>query len=224
LLKAIGDRLKAGEFSMDVAIVTFEGFNEIDSFLAFSILNRVKQPLWNVQITSPTAQVTSMNGVTIQSQQPLAFANQADVVLFGSGIHTRRLSEDKSLLSTFALDPNRQLIGSQCSGALILAKLGLLNGQAATDLTTKPYLEATGTAVCDQPFWAEGNLATAGGCLSSQYLAGWVISKCWGDFIRDQAIAYVAPVGEKETYMSHIAQVLKPFLREDKTSLAVSRS
>ncbi|HEY9643822.1 MAG TPA: DJ-1/PfpI family protein [Coleofasciculaceae cyanobacterium] len=209
---------------MNVAIVTFDGFNEIDSFVAFSILNRVKQPLWNVQITSPTAQVTSMNGVTIQSQQPLSFANTADVVLFGSGIHTRRLSEDESILSAFVLDPKRQLIGSQCSGALMLSKLGLLAGPAATDLTTKPYLEALGTPVCDQPFWAVGNLATAGGCLSSPYLAGWVISKCWDDFTRDQALGYVAPVGEKETYVSHIAQVLDPFLREDGTSLAMSCS
>lgn len=48
---------------MQVAILTFEGFNELDSFIAAGILNRMKGDGWNVQITSPTAQVTSMNGV-----------------------------------------------------------------------------------------------------------------------------------------------------------------
>jgi transcriptional regulator GlxA family with amidase domain len=153
---------------MNVAIVTLEGFNEIDSFLAFAILNRVKQAPWKVQLTSPSEQVTSLNGVTIQAQQPLAFANQADVVLFGSGIYTRQIVEDTKIISAFQLDPSRQLIGSQCSGALILAKLGLLGDRAvATDLTTKPVLEALGVEVCDRPFTAEGNIATAGGCLAA---------------------------------------------------------
>jgi hypothetical protein len=29
--------------------------------------------------------------------------------------------------------------------------------------------------VLDQPFYAEGNIATAGGCLASQYLATWIL-------------------------------------------------
>ena len=59
---------------MNIAILTFEGFNELDSFIALGILNRMKGEGWNVQVTCPTAEVTSMNGVTIQAQQPLEFA------------------------------------------------------------------------------------------------------------------------------------------------------
>ena len=66
----------------------------------------------------------------------------------------------------------RQLIGSQCSGALVLAKLGLLEGRpACTDLHTKKWVVESGVAVIDQPFYAESNIATAGGCLASQYTA-----------------------------------------------------
>jgi hypothetical protein len=49
---------------MNIAILTFEGFNELDSFIALSILNRMKGSVYNVQITCPTDEVTSMNGVT----------------------------------------------------------------------------------------------------------------------------------------------------------------
>ena len=34
-----------------------------------------------------------MNGVTVQAQRPLEFANEADAVVFGSGIYTRAIAE-----------------------------------------------------------------------------------------------------------------------------------
>lgn len=155
---------------MDIAILTFDGFNELDSFIALGILNRMKEKGWNVQITCPSQKVTSMNGVTIEAQLPLAFTQQADVVLFGSGIYTRKIAKDKALLDQLELDPSKQIIGAQCSGTLLLATLGLLNGlPACTDLTTKPWVIEAGIDVLNQPFIANGNVATAGGCLSSQY-------------------------------------------------------
>ena len=73
---------------MKIAILTFDGFNELDTFIALGLVNRLHHLGWAAAVTSPTAQVTSMNGVTVTAQQPLEFANEADVVLFGSGIHT----------------------------------------------------------------------------------------------------------------------------------------
>ena len=73
---------------MNIAISTFEGFNELDSFIAAGILNRMKGSGWNIQITCPSDSVTSMNAVTVTAQQPLEFASTADVVLVGSGIYT----------------------------------------------------------------------------------------------------------------------------------------
>ncbi len=96
-----------------------------------------------------------------------------------------------------------------------MAKLGLLNGVAAcTDLTTRPWVEETGVAVLNAPFTAiaKGNIATAGGCLASQYLAGWVIGKLAGIEQLEQAIHYVAPVGEKEQTVRHCTEVISPFL------------
>ena len=40
---------------MHVAILTFQGFNELDSLIAFGILNRVKKADWRVSIACPTA-------------------------------------------------------------------------------------------------------------------------------------------------------------------------
>ncbi len=198
---------------MDIAILTFDGFNELDSFIASGILNRMKEFGWNVQITSPSEQVTSMNGVTIQAQQPLEFANTADAVLFGSGVLTRDIARDSAILSRFKLNPEKQLIGAQCSGTLLLSVLGLLNQvPACTDLTTKPWVIESGVTVLDQPFYAHGNIATAGGCLSSTYLAAWVMSKLANMEQAKAAIHYVAPVGEKENSVNHCMSVVGSYL------------
>lgn len=198
---------------MNIAILTFDGFNELDSFIALGILNRMKGEGWNIQITCPTAEVTSMNGVTIQAQQQLEFANEADIVLFGSGIYTRDIAKNPEITNRLNLDASRQLIGAQCSGTLLMAQLGLLGDlPACTDLTTKPWVIDAGVEVLDQPFVAKGNLATSGGCMASQYLAAWAIAKKAGIEYAKEALWYVAPVGEKDEFTAHSVSVVEPFL------------
>jgi len=198
---------------MDISILTFEGFNELDSFIALGILNRMKAKGWNVQITCPADSVTSMNGVTIEAQQPLEFAAAADVVIFGSGIYTRDIANDQTIMSQLTLNPSRQLLCAQCSGTLLLAKLGFLEGLAAcTDLTTKPWVIDAGIKVLNQPFVANSSVATAGGCMASQYLATWIIAKLDGIESAESAIHYVAPVGEKESTVSQSISVIQPFI------------
>ena len=199
---------------MHIAILTFDGFNELDSLVALGILNRIKKPDWRVTLSCPTLTVTSMNGVTLHAQSTLEEACEADVVLFGSGMKTRDIADDDSVMGRLKLDPSRQLIGAQCSGTLMLAKLGLLNAvPACTDLLTKPWVQEAGVEVLNQPFYAKGNVATAGGCLSSQYLAAWVIARFEGVEAAKSAIHYVAPVGEKELYVDRAVANISPYLQ-----------
>lgn len=198
---------------MKIAVLTFEGFNEIDSFVASYILNRVKRAGWKAEIACPAETVQSMNGVRVAAQRPIEFANEADAVLVGSGSLTRQIVADDRILSRLQLDPGRQLIGSQCSGALILAKLGLLASRpACTDLMTKPFLEATGVEVLQQPFHALGNVATAGGCLSAVYLATWFLWRLIGREAAEDALGYVAPVGERDPFLARALGAVGPFV------------
>ncbi len=198
---------------MHIAILTFPGFNELDSLIALGVLNRVKTPGWRVTLCCPTSSVTSMNGVVLQAQSSLAEAATADAVIVGSGLQTREIVNDAATMSALRLDPSRQLIGAQCSGTLVLARLGLLGAvPACTDLTTKPWVQEAGVQVLDQPFFAAGNVATAGGCLASPYLAAWVIARLQGEDAARAALHYVAPVGEKDDYVARAMRNIRPYL------------
>lgn len=198
---------------MQIAILTFDGFNELDSFIASAILNRMKGKGWAAHIAAPTPEVTSLNGMTIRRQKPIEFALEADAVLIGSGIGTRRVAADPDMLSRLAFDPGRQLVGAQCSGTLLLAKLGLIGDlPACTDLTSKPWVIEAGVDVLDAPFVAHGNVATAGGCLASQYLAAWTIARLGSTGDAEEAIHYVAPVGQKQAYVRQAMAAISPFL------------
>lgn len=120
---------------MKIAIGAFDGFNEIDSLVAAHILNRVPRAGWKAEITAPAPSITSMNGVVMAAQRPLEFLNDAEAVIFGSGRKTQQAIEDRSLMERIKVAPDRQLVASQCSGALVLARLGLLRDMpACTDL------------------------------------------------------------------------------------------
>ena len=198
---------------MNIAILTFDGFNELDSLIALGILNRIKTPGWNVFLACPSASVTSMNGVCVQAQGSLADAINADAVIVGSGMKTRDIAQTPELMAELQFDPTRQLIGAQCSGALLLAKLGMLTGvPACTDLITKPWVQEAGVDVLDQAFFARGNIATAGGCLASQYLAAWIIARLVDVEAAKSALHYVAPVGEKDEYVIRAINHISPYL------------
>lgn len=198
---------------MLISILTFQGFNELDSLIALGILNRIKKPNWRVNICCPENSVTSMNGVIVLAQSLLEDIPKSDAVIVGSGALTRDVVQNQEIMNMLKLDPARQLIAAQCSGTLILAKLGLLGKiPACTDLTTKPWVQEAGVEVLNEPFYAENNIATAGGCLSSQYLAAWIIAKTEGIKSAAEAIHYVAPVGEKEEYVERAMRNIEKFI------------
>lgn len=182
---------------MKIAIVIFDKFTDVDLFLMWDLLNRVRVENWKVLILGEKESHISATGISIETHGRIEQANDADAVLFVSGPGTREKMIDKSWLSRFQLDSEKQFIGSICSGALILAALGLLDGKTATTYpTSKTALESFGVQTIEKPFVAHGKVATAGGCLAQQYLIGWVIEnladKNWSDLI----LKSIQPVGE----------------------------
>ena len=182
-----------------IAIVTFDRFNELDSLIALHLFGRVGEHGITAEIAAPADSITSMNGVRITGARTLEWAAEADVVIFGSGRGNREAVSDPALMGRLRVDTERQLVGSQCSGALVLHRLGLVGQRPfCTDAATRGVFDELGVPVHPGAFAVEGNVATAGGCLSAQYLAAWVIARTLGWERARDALVYVAPVGEEE--------------------------
>ena len=202
---------------MRISILTFDAFNDLDSLVAFGMLNRIAllgDKDWQVRIASPTSRVTSMNGLTIDAHEDLSQLADADAVLVGSGMKTREVANTPALMEPLrVLNPARQLLAAQCSGTYLLGRLGLLGGvPACTDLTSKPWVVESGVDVVPRAFAARGNVATAGGCMASQYLVAWLIARLKGLDAAREVLHYFAPVGEKQEFIDRALGHVLPTL------------
>jgi len=181
-------------------IVAFDNFTDIDVFMPWDLLNRVRlrHKEFQVRIVGSASSHLSTCGLVTPMHGQLEECRDADLVFFASGAGTRALYKDKEYLDRFALDPKRQLICSMCSGALLLAGLGLLDGLSATTYPTAfTTLREMGVEVIeDRHLVTHDNIATAAGCLAAVDLVGWAVEKLYDAETRQAVIASVLPVGQ----------------------------
>ncbi len=181
-------------------IVAFDNFTDVDVFLPWDLLNRVKfrDKDFVVKIVGTKEKHASKGGIELAMHGMIEECNDADLVFFSSGPETRLLYKDPAYLSRFNLNPEKQLICSMCSGALLIAALGFLNGLTATTYPTAyTALKNLGIEVVeDYHLVAHGNIATAAGCLAAVDLIGWAIEKLYDEKVKQDVIASVLPVGQ----------------------------
>jgi transcriptional regulator GlxA family with amidase domain len=180
-------------------IVVFDQFTDIDVFLPWDLLNRAKRlvPDWQVKLVGTHSTHTSVTGIELAMHGTIEECNAADLVFFTSGPGTRQLIRQPDYLERFHLDPGRQVIGSMCSGALVLAALGLLDGLTATTYPTAvAQLREFGVEVVSQPLVIHHNLATAAGCLVAIDLVRWMLTRVLHADVATEVLASVQPVGQ----------------------------
>ena len=184
-----------------IVIVIFDDFTDIDLFLMWDILGR-NHTDWQVKILGTKQEHRSTHGLSIKTHGYLTEANEADVVLFASGkIGVNAAINDAAFMKSFSLNPEKQIIGSICSGSLVLAKLGLLTSKpATTHPDAKKELQALGVEALDKALVCNGNIATAGGCLSAVYLVGWIVETLFGTEKRKEALREIIPAGQSDLY------------------------
>lgn len=181
-------------------IVAFDNFTDIDIFLAWDLLNRVKfsDKEFQVKIVGTEISHKSVCGIDLKIQGLIEECNEVDLVFFASGPGTRNVIKDGSYLDRFQLNPEKQIICSMCSGALVIAALGHLKGLSATTYPTAfEALRNYGVDVLeDKHLVTHGNVGTAAGCLAAVDLVGWAIEKLYDIKIKEDVIASVLPIGQ----------------------------
>ncbi|HYC86736.1 MAG TPA: DJ-1/PfpI family protein [Chryseosolibacter sp.] len=182
-----------------ISIVAFDKFTDIDVFLAWDLFNRVRlrHKECQVRIVGTAPSHVSVCGIELKMHGSVEECNTSDIVLFASGPGTRTLIRDREYLRRFSLEPDRQIVGSMCSGSLILAALGLLEGKSATTYPTAiAELESFGVEVEESPMVVHGNIVTAAGCLAAIDLVSFMTERVFGAAVKDAVIASVQPVGK----------------------------
>ena len=184
-----------------LSIVAFDRFTDIDVFMPWDLLFRAKAAgasEWTIKILGKTDHVTSVAGLRIPTHGRLEETAHSDVVVFASGVGVEDALADPEFMAALHLDEEKQLIGSMCAGAVILAEKGLLKGRRATTYPTyfKRLAAYEGVEVVEEAFVRNGNVATAGGCLAAQLLCGWITETLKSAELADAVMASILPVGQ----------------------------
>ncbi len=187
--------------NLNIAIICFDNFTDIDVFLPWDLLNRVRLvggiSDWNVQLLGTAKTHISMAGLRIPMTGDISEIPSADAVIFASGIGVQDLFENQQYLNKINFDPKSQLIGSMCSGSLILGAKGLLKGLKATTYpTVVEQLKKFDVEVIEQSFVNNGNVSTAAGCFAAQDLSAWIIRTLVSEDMVNTVLETVQPVGK----------------------------
>ncbi|WP_045420586.1 DJ-1/PfpI family protein [Vibrio jasicida] len=192
-----------------VGIVLFDDFTDVDFFLMYDLLGRT-QDSWTVKVLGTKPEHVSHLGMTVKTDGHISEVATQDVVLIASGKKGIPAAlQDSEFMSAMKLNPDRQLIGSICAGSFILHELGLLDGKKlTTNPDAKAVLKGMGGDVQDVPLVIEGNIATAGGCLSLMYLIGWLAERQFDSDKRREIQNQLIPAGQLEIFESLIAKTI----------------
>jgi transcriptional regulator GlxA family with amidase domain len=121
------------ETTTNVAILIFDGLTALDAVGPYDVLRQV--PGWEVTIVGkePGEVRTEEDGLGLVADVGLGEAGEPDYLLVPGGAGTRPLTRDAEVLEWVrAIDRTTKLTTSVCTGALVLAAAGLLEGRRAT--------------------------------------------------------------------------------------------
>jgi len=130
------DRKLAGILIFDdVEVLDFTGPFEVFSVTRLDETRRyeTKSPLQPVLIAQAPECVVTSGGMTVAPQVSFRDCPPLDVLVVPGGIGTRREMRNETMLSFVrSRAPRVEVISSVCTGALVLASAGLLDGVPAT--------------------------------------------------------------------------------------------
>ena len=167
-----------------IAIVTYPGFTALDFIGPYEVLrwlpNAEVRFVWH-----EPGPVTADSGVlVIGATHSFVETPSPDVVLVPGGMTTVEYARDEALLD-WVRQAHRSAAwtASVCSGSIILAAAGLLNGKRATShWMALPVLKTLGAiAVSDERVVHEGEIVTSAGVSAGIDLALWLAGRIGGD-------------------------------------------
>lgn len=122
----------------NLAILLFDGVEVLDfcgPLEVFSVTGRQSNPKpFNVYtVAESLAPIKTMNGLSVNPAHTLADCPEPNILLVPGGYGTRTQMNNEPLVNWISQSAQKtELLLSVCTGALLLAKAGLLDGLSAT--------------------------------------------------------------------------------------------
>jgi transcriptional regulator GlxA family with amidase domain len=170
-------------------IVLFDGFDELDAIGPYEVLEngaRAGASLETRLVTlEPTELVTASHGLRVEPDGTLG---EPDILLVPGGGWTTEDSGVRAVVNEGVLADavaerfaNGATIASVCTGAMVLANAGVLEGRpATTHAVAMNDLEAYATTEADARVVDDGDVLTAGGVTAGIDLALWLLEREFG--------------------------------------------
>ncbi len=153
-----------------VAILLFDGAEELDfagPLEVFGVASRLKPDTMHAfTVGAPDGEVQCVNGLIVRPQHSFQSCPNFDILVVPGGQGSRREMKNADTLAFVRKAATScELVASVCTGALILASAGLLDGKrATTHWAALDELKHFPRVIVDhQRFIHEGKIVTSGG-------------------------------------------------------------
>jgi transcriptional regulator GlxA family with amidase domain len=167
----------------DVEVLDFAGPFEVFSVTAE--LNKDDRPFAVLTVAEHPVAVSARNGLSINPDCTISDCPPPDILIVPGGIGTRKLIDNSAVINWIKdCAQTAELMLSVCTGSLLLAKAGLLEGLTATthhqalDLLRK--LAPNTTVVANRRFVDNGKIITSGGIAAGIDMSLYVVGKLLG--------------------------------------------
>ena len=193
---------------MNVGILIFDDVEVLDFAGPFEVFSRTRTvpggeswrsdehaPFTVFTVAKTAAPVATTGGLQVTPHYGFADAPQIDLVLVPGGFGTRALSDDQATLDWIrGTSGSASLTTSVCTGSLLLAKAGLLEGKRATThfgaLDLLEELDA-GVTVERHLRWVDDGIVTSAGVAAGIDMAFHVVERLCGQAVADETAAYI---------------------------------
>jgi putative intracellular protease/amidase len=169
---------------MQIAIVVYPGYTALDFIGPYEVLRNLPDAevrfLWH----EPGPIAADSGVLLIGATHSFDETPSPDVILIPGGMSTMEHARDEKLLDWVRrAHQTASWTASVCSGAVILAAAGLLEGKRATShWLALPALKALGaTPVSDERIVHEGKIVTSAGVSAGIDLAMWLAGQIAGE-------------------------------------------
>jgi putative intracellular protease/amidase len=178
---------------MQIAIPIFERFTALDAIEPYEVLSRLPGATVTFVARQP-GPVRSDNGMlAVTADASLADLPAPDVVVVPGGFGTRALLDDAPTLDWIrGAHATSQWTTSVCTGSLLLAAAGLLDGrEATTHWAVRDTLERLGARYVDRRVVEQGKILTAAGVSAGIDMALTLAARIAGDTVAQAIQLYI---------------------------------